>query len=159
MSVAYLITLAETSFSISIILCRRGRRRRGGMSRVREQFVIRRKRFNVSVALTSVFLLVACLPKVSLDTARHCTHTHTQTETHVHSHAEGNPRRLLRRSYANSPRPYAYRAFPRGNLIPSLSWLTWHGKKGAEFISKKWDVFGGFDKRGGGKGSAQGSRS
>lgn len=78
---AYLITLAETSFSISIILCRRGRRRRGGMSRVREQFVIRRERFNVSVALTSVFLLVACLPKVSLDTARHCTHTHRCTCT------------------------------------------------------------------------------
>lgn len=78
-SVAYLITLAETSFSISIILCRRGRRRDDGMSRVREQFVIRRERFNVSVALTSVLLLVACLPKVSLDTARcpGCTQTRT----------------------------------------------------------------------------------
>lgn len=74
-SVAYLITLAETSFSISIILCRCGRGGGDGMSRVREQFVIRRERFNVSVALTSVFL-VACLPKVSLDTAGRLSRTH-----------------------------------------------------------------------------------
>lgn len=99
-SPAYLITLAETSFSISIILCRRGRRGGSdGMSRVQEQFVIRRERFNVSVALTSVFLLVACLPKVSLDTARRLGSACTRgVDAHVRRHAEGK-----RRSYANSP--------------------------------------------------------
>lgn len=87
-SVAYLITLAETSFSISIILCCRGGRGVDGMSRVREQFVIRRERFNVSVALTSVFLLVACLPKVSLDTACRlgCTHTRRDRRTCIDTH-------------------------------------------------------------------------
>lgn len=152
-SVAYLITLAETSFSISIILCRGGRHGGDGMSRVREQFVIRREQFNVSVALTSVFLLVACLPKVSLDTARRlgCTRTHGG-DAHVQlvgpCHVGAT---LIARGHMLTGH------FQKGKLIPSLSWLTWHRKKEVEFILKM-GLFGGFDKRGERKVSAQGSR-
>ena len=96
-----------------------------------KQFVIHHEPFNVSVTLTSVRLLAACLPKVSPDTARAQLHTHACTYTHTQTRTHTSQPSVLCLSYTNSLQP-CLQGISTRKPNPLSSRLTWQRERERE---------------------------
>lgn len=96
-SVVYLITLAETSFSISIIPCTRGRCRCDGMKCVRtichpSRAVQCQCRFDISISAGGLFTQSLSWHRTLARPHKHTHRARAHKETHVHTRTtQGDP--------------------------------------------------------------------